>query len=82
MNGSLPCSVLQLAGLYAEDLGNQTVRVGVQVQRPPITLAGQEIMSIQAGSTWTEPGVSAQDEDDNNIQVKRVPALKQHQEPS
>ena len=26
-------------------------------------------MSTQAGSTWTEPGVSAVDEDGQNIQV-------------
>ena len=58
-----------MAGLYAEDLGNQTIRVGVQVQRPIITLAGQGTMSIQAGSVWSEPGVSAVDEDGNDIQV-------------
>ena len=66
INGSLPCNVLQLAGLYAEDLGSQTIRVGVQVQRPVIALQGLETMSVQAGSVWSEPGVSATDPENGN----------------
>ena len=49
---TFPCSVLELAGIYAQDLGGQRIRIGVGAMRPVITLVGSAVISVEAGSIF------------------------------
>ena len=49
-------------------ISNDTVDITIQPDRPPaITLAGQTNMTIQVGSTYTEPGYAATDDIDGDL---------------
>ena len=66
---TFPCNVLELAGIYAQDLGGQRIRIGVGAMRPVITLVGDAVISVEAGSTYTDAGATAVDADGNPLSV-------------
>lgn len=64
-----PCTSIDLQGLYMEALGNNAFRIGVNALRPTRTLTGGSSVSVEASSSWSDPGASAVDSDGTPVQV-------------
>ena len=58
-----------MAGPYAQNLGGQRIRIGVGAMRPVITLLGDPVISVEAGSTYVDAGATAIDSEGNPLSV-------------
>ena len=67
---SFPANSLDLSGLYAEDLGNQIIRIGTSLNRPVMTLLGANPLVLQVNvESYSDPGCTAVDDDNNPLSV-------------
>ena len=72
-----PANKLELAGLYAEDLGYQCIRIGTTALRPIITVSQASPYTVEAaaGQTLTVPSASGVDPlTGNSLSVTANPA--------
>jgi hypothetical protein len=62
-SSNYPANTLELAGMYAENLGNQRIRIGPTGLRPVITVSQSSPYTVeaQAGQTLTVPSATATD---------------------
>ena len=72
---SFPAHSLDLSGLYAEDLGNQTIRIGTNLNRPVMTLLGANPLVLQVNvDSYSDPGCQAVDSNDQPLSVSVSPS--------
>ena len=76
-SSSFPANTLELAGIYAEDLGSQRIRIGPSALKPVIIVSQASPYSVQAqtGQTLTVPSATATDPlTGNSLSVTANPA--------